>query len=173
MAHETWPTDATTLGTSVVPTADSTDIVPTRQRGRKRPAQAGSGFLEWGMASEPLAGQPESGDLGLVLPFPGGILVGALDGLGHGDEAAAAARAAAEVLRAQPDAPVIWLVRQCHNALGDTRGAVMSLASFSARYGTLTWMGIGNVAGLPRPHSPAPPPPRKTLPPPWGWRSLH
>ena len=100
------------------------------------------------MASAPLAGQPESGDLGLVLPFPGGTLIGALDGLGHGDEAAAAARAAAGVLRAQPDAHVIWLVRQCHEALAETRGVVMSLASFSERYATLTWIGIGNVEGL-------------------------
>ena len=100
------------------------------------------------MAGEPLAGQPESGDLGLVLPFPGGTLIGALDGLGHGDEAAAAARAAAGVLRAQPDAHVIWLVRQCHEALAETRGVVMSLASFSERYATLTWIGIGNVEGL-------------------------
>ncbi len=124
---------------------------------------AGKGLLEWGMASEPLAGQSESGDLGLVLPFPGGILLGALDGLGHGDEAAAASRAAAEVLRAQPDAPVIWLVRQCHEALGDTRGVVMSLASFSARYGTLTWIGIGNVEGLLVRASAAANPPRETL----------
>lgn len=125
-----------------------------------RPARRG--LLEWGIASEPLAGQPESGDLGLVLPFPGGVLLGALDGLGHGDEAAAASRAAAEVLRAQPDAPVIWLVRQCHGALGDTRGVVMSLASFSARYGTLTWIGIGNVEGL-LVRANAANPPRETL----------
>ena len=124
---------------------------------------SGNALLEWGMASEPLAGQPASGDLGLVLPFPGGILVGALDGLGHGDEAAAAARAAAAVLRAQPDAPVIWLVRQCHEALGETRGVVMSLASFSARYGTLTWIGIGNVEGLLLRASAAANPPRETL----------
>jgi phosphoserine phosphatase RsbX len=124
---------------------------------------AGNALLEWGMAGEPLAGQSESGDLGLVLPFPGGILVGALDGLGHGDEAAAAARAAAEVLRSQPDAPVIWLVRECHAALGETRGVVMSLASFSARYATMTWIGIGNVEGLLVRADAAASPPRETL----------
>jgi phosphoserine phosphatase RsbX len=124
---------------------------------------ARNGLLEWGMAGQPLAGQSESGDLGLVLPFPGGILVGALDGLGHGDEAAAVARSAAEVLRAQPEAPVIWLVRECHRALGDTRGVVMSLASFSARYATLTWIGIGNVEGLLLRADAAATPPRETL----------
>jgi phosphoserine phosphatase RsbX len=124
---------------------------------------AANGLLEWGLATEPLAGQPESGDLGLVLPFPGGILVGAVDGLGHGDEAAAAARAAAEVLRSQPDAPVIWLVRECHEALGETRGVVMSLASFNARYATMTWIGIGNVEGLLVRADGAASPPRETL----------
>lgn len=41
MAHETWPTDATTLGTSVVRIADSTDIVTARQRGRELAAEIG------------------------------------------------------------------------------------------------------------------------------------
>jgi hypothetical protein len=111
-------------------------------------SRSGNALLEWGMASEPLAGQPESGDLGLVLPFPGGILIGALDGLGHGDEAAAAARAAAEVLETEREAPVVHLLQRCHEALVKTRGVVMSLASFSARERTLTWIGIGNVEGL-------------------------
>jgi hypothetical protein len=111
-------------------------------------SRSGNALLEWGMASEPLAGQPESGDLGLVLPFPGGILIGALDGLGHGDEAAAAARAAAAVLETEREAPVVHLLQRCHEALVKTRGVVMSLASFSARERTLTWIGIGNVEGL-------------------------
>jgi len=105
-------------------------------------------LIEWGVASRPLAGQRESGDLGLVAPFAGGLLVGVVDGLGHGDEAAAAARAASEVLRAQPEAPVLWLMRCCHEALHETRGVVMSLASLSTAYGTLTWIGVGNVLGL-------------------------
>ena len=105
-------------------------------------------LVEWGVASEPLAGQPESGDLGVVFPFRGGVLVGAVDGLGHGDEAAAAAKAAAAVLRGQPDAPVTWLLRRCHEALVETRGVVMSVASFSARHGTMEWIGVGNVEGI-------------------------
>ncbi|MGE0453583.1 MAG: SpoIIE family protein phosphatase [Vicinamibacteria bacterium] len=103
---------------------------------------------DWFSAARPMPGQARSGDLSLVVPFPGGCLVAAIDGIGHGDEAAAAARAAGEVLRAHADAPVIWLVRRCHEALLETRGVVMSLASFVAQYETLTWIGVGNVEGL-------------------------
>ncbi len=41
MAHELWSHDATTLGASVVPIADSTDIVTARQRGRELASQIG------------------------------------------------------------------------------------------------------------------------------------
>jgi serine/threonine-protein kinase RsbT len=41
MAHETWPNDPPTLGTSVVRIADSTDIVTARQRGRELAGQIG------------------------------------------------------------------------------------------------------------------------------------
>ncbi len=41
MAHDVWPHDATTLEASVVPIADSTDIVTARQRGRELASQIG------------------------------------------------------------------------------------------------------------------------------------
>jgi negative regulator of sigma-B (phosphoserine phosphatase) len=105
-------------------------------------------FIDWGVASRTLAGQPASGDLGVVLPFDAGVLVAVLDGVGHGDEAAAAAKAADKVLREQPDAAVVDLIERCHEALIGTRGVVMSLASFSADEGTLSWSGVGNVEGV-------------------------
>src|SRR5437764_14087643 len=43
---------------------------------------------------------------------------------------------------------VILLVGRCHKRLRSTRGVVMSLASFDARESIMTWIGIGNVAGL-------------------------
>ena len=105
-------------------------------------------FIDWGVASRTLAGQPASGDLGVVLPFDAGVLVAVLDGVGHGDEAAAAAKAADKVLRQQPDAPVVDLIERCHEALIGTRGVVMSLASFNAAEGTMSWSGVGNVEGV-------------------------
>jgi negative regulator of sigma-B (phosphoserine phosphatase) len=83
-----------------------------------------------------------------VATSPGRALLGALDGLGHGEEAAAASAIAVGVLEEEPEAPLERLIRRCHEALLQTRGVVMSLASFDGREGTLTWSGVGNVAGV-------------------------
>lgn len=101
-----------------------------------------------------MAGQVTSGDRHLVTPFPGGVLVAVVDGLGHGPEAAEAAAQAVRTLESHPEQPVISLVKRCHEALRGTRGAVMSLASYSARDSTMIWLGVGNVQGvvLRRPH---------------------
>lgn len=122
-------------------------------------------LLEWGVAQRALPGQGESGDQFVVRPFRDGALLAAVDGLGHGSEAAAAARTAVGVLTAAARAreSVISLVRRCHEALLETRGAVMSLASFNAQDSTLTWLGIGNVEGVLARADPAVAPPRETL----------
>jgi negative regulator of sigma-B (phosphoserine phosphatase) len=99
-----------------------------------------------GVACAPLAGQTSSGDRGMVVEFPGGALVAAIDGLGHGDEASLAAHEAELVLEDDPGAPVDELVHRCHARLKNTRGAVMTLASF--QQGAMTWVGVGNVEAV-------------------------
>jgi hypothetical protein len=74
-------------------------------------------------------------------------LVAALDGSGHGLEAARAARAGGEVLRAHGTDDLLALVLRCHEALRGTRGAAVSLAFFAAGTDEMTWLGIGNVEG--------------------------
>ena len=104
--------------------------------------------LEWWVAQHALPGQTTSGDHPLVQEFPGGVLIAAIDGLGHGSEAAAAADVAIRVLRALAAEPVLALLNRCHEALRGTRGVVMSLARYDAREGTVTWTGVGNVEGV-------------------------
>ncbi len=104
--------------------------------------------VEWGSAGVPIEGEVESGDAHVVVGFPYGVLVGLVDGLGHGPEAAAAAREAIRLLEAHAGEPVLDLVERCHEALRHTRGAVMSLASFDARVASITWIGVGNVEGI-------------------------
>lgn len=104
--------------------------------------------LDWGVATLPLNGQPESGDRYVVQSFPGGVLLAVIDGLGHGSEAATAATAAEFILRADPQEPVISLIRHCHESLRLTRGVVMSVVSFDASHGLITWLGVGNVRGV-------------------------
>ncbi|HEX4600987.1 MAG TPA: SpoIIE family protein phosphatase [Gemmatimonadales bacterium] len=105
-------------------------------------------LIEYGVATLALAGETESGDLHLVQPAGTGVLVSVVDGLGHGPEAAAAARAAITALARQAPAPVLTLLQACHQALIGTRGVVMSLASFDRADGAMTWVGVGNVEGV-------------------------
>lgn len=105
-------------------------------------------LIEWDVASLTLPGQPQTGDSYLVAPFPHGLLCAAVDGLGHGPLAAAAAARAVAVLQRHASAPVAALAALCHADLRETRGVVLSLASFDFSARTMSWLGVGNVAGV-------------------------
>src|SRR2546425_10034416 len=107
-----------------------------------------SPFLEWGAATRPIPGETVCGDLHLVKPFDNGALVAVVDGLGHGLEAISVARIAIQVLEGQADQSVITLVKRCHEALINTRGVVLTLASFNTLDAMVSWLSVGNVAGL-------------------------
>jgi len=103
---------------------------------------------DYGIAKVALPGQGESGDLHLICPRSDGLLVAAIDGIGHGESAAAAAKAATLILKAHADQPIITLVQLCHEELRSTRGVVLSLASIELSHGLMTWLGVGNVQGV-------------------------
>jgi hypothetical protein len=105
-------------------------------------------MVEYGVAKFVLPGQGESGDHHLVCCNRNGILVAAIDGIGHGEEAANAAKAAVALLRRSGDEPIISLVERCHDKLRATRGAVLSLACVDSEHGMMTWLGVGNVQGV-------------------------
>lgn len=104
------------------------------------------GAVEWAAAGRALPGQNESGDRAVVLDAGGHkALFAVLDGLGHGEAAAAAATRAVAVLADNPAEPLDVLIVMCHRALADTRGAAMSLALVDTE-DRLQWLGVGNVA---------------------------
>ena len=103
--------------------------------------------IEWAVAELAQPGQSESGDRHLVLSTMDGGLVAVVDGLGHGAEAASAAKVAVRALERGADRPIVQLLRDCHQSLIGTRGAVMSVAAFSFADETMTWLGVGNVEG--------------------------
>ena len=105
-------------------------------------------IIEYGMATYALPGQKESGDRYLVRHRSNGVLVAVVDGLGHGDEAAVAAKLAISVLQGSRHESVITLVQECHEKLRASRGVVMSMAWIDAKQGLMTWIGVGNVQGL-------------------------
>jgi len=103
--------------------------------------------IEWAVADLPQPGQSESGDRHLVLSTADGGLVAVVDGLGHGAEAASAAKMAVMALERGADRPLVQIVRDCHQSLIGTRGAVLSAAAFSVIDDSMTWLGVGNVEG--------------------------
>jgi negative regulator of sigma-B (phosphoserine phosphatase) len=108
-------------------------------------AASQSELIEWGVAARAFPGEARSGDAHVIEPFPGGVLVAVVDGLGHGSEAADAAGAATDILVRNAHETPIALVRRCHEGLLGTRGVVMSLASFAGSNHTMSWLGVGNV----------------------------
>ena len=108
----------------------------------------GAALIDWGVATLTLAGERESGDLHLVKPIGTGVLVSVVDGLGHGADAAAAARAAVAALNRHAQESVLLLLQRCHEALAGTRGVVVSVALFDRTDGSMTWLGVGNVEGV-------------------------
>lgn len=104
-------------------------------------------LLDIGIAALTLPGQVESGDLHIVTSFAGGILVAVVDGIGHGHEAAKVARITEEVVKNKPGEALGPLIKRCHEELRNTRGVVMSVASFNHADKIMTWAGVGNVQG--------------------------
>src|SRR5207302_7753320 len=96
--------------------------------------------LEIGLATRTRAGESQTGDAHLVKPVGGGVvggggrargggtLIAVTDGLGHGAEAADAARKAIATLERHAGKSVLTLMQQCHAALIGTRGVVLTLA---------------------------------------------
>lgn len=105
-------------------------------------------MVEWGFDTRIAPGAGESGDLHVVQTLPEGVLVGALDGLGHGVAAADASRLCGSLLTAFAGEPLDELVSRCHAALRGTRGVALSLCRLDERASTWSWVGVGNVSGV-------------------------
>lgn len=104
--------------------------------------------IEWAVAELVQPGQVESGDRALVLATgESGLVAAVVDGLGHGAEAASAAKVAVRAIERSAHKPVVQLLRESHNSLMGTRGAVISVAVFNTHDETMTWLGVGDVEG--------------------------
>lgn len=111
-------------------------------------SNASSTLIEWAVATRLLPGQHVSGDSYAVQSWPEGVMLAAVDGLGHGREAAHAARRAIQLVKKHSRESVIALLQRCHEGLRRTRGAVMSIGTLHRVENTLTWAGVGDVEGV-------------------------
>jgi negative regulator of sigma-B (phosphoserine phosphatase) len=106
-----------------------------------------------GIASRALPGETVCGDVHVSKRLSRGRLVAAIDGLGHGADAAHVAGIAAAIIEGHAEDPVASLIQRCHEALRSTRGVVMSLVAFDLARRSMTWLGVGNVQGILLRHS--------------------
>ncbi len=104
-------------------------------------------WIEWDVCARPLPGERVSGDLEVAVPCDDGVLLGAIDGLGHGEAAAEAANSARAILLDSPCVPLDELVTRCHRQLHRSRGVAVTLA-FIRPDGRLAWLGVGNVEAV-------------------------
>jgi hypothetical protein len=111
-------------------------------------AKRETALLSWGVSASTRVGEEVSGDLHLVMTGGDIALAAAVDGVGHGPEAAVAAQRAIAILQQSNGEGLVDLVRSCHEELKGTRGAVMSVASFDGRADRMTWLGVGNVEAI-------------------------
>jgi phosphoserine phosphatase RsbX len=105
-------------------------------------------IIECGVAFRARRGEAGCGDVHVVAARPDGVLVAAVDGLGHGKEAEVAATAATSCLQAHAYDRLEALFARCHETLRSTRGAVMSAATFDRARDSMAWLAVGNVVGV-------------------------
>lgn len=101
--------------------------------------------VEWAACATAAPGERRSGDAYLVQETGAGVLIGVVDGLGHGDEAADVAERALASLRETAGRSVPQSLTACHKTLHGSRGVVMTVAALDLGAMCLTWAAVGNV----------------------------
>jgi phosphoserine phosphatase RsbX len=113
-----------------------------------QPMTKPSAAIEWNIEVRPFGGAGPCGDLEVVVVDNRTGVFAVADGLGHGSEAAMAAKAAATVIQQRSDTDIIHLMTDCHHALRRTRGAALSIAVFGWSDSSMIWLGVGNVSAI-------------------------
>jgi anti-sigma regulatory factor (Ser/Thr protein kinase) len=103
------------------------------------------GRLEVAHVVRPCRGQMVSGDDVLVTEAQGRVLIAVVDGLGHGQSAHQAARAATRFLRTGAASGPAEAMRQVHLHLRGTVGAAASLCRIDLATGALRYAAVGNT----------------------------
>lgn len=101
--------------------------------------------LEIGALVIPKPGETECGDAWCYTERVEGVLVMAVDGLGHGLAAAQAANEACRVFESEKHRPAMRIMQSLHEALRPTRGAAATLLEIDWDAGRATSVAVGNV----------------------------
>lgn len=103
---------------------------------------------EVGVLGRAYPGESVSGDHALWLWTEEALLVGMVDGLGHGPEAREAADRATELMREKPQLPLERMLEHCDMGLQGTRGAALGIVRLERTSGALSHACVGNIATL-------------------------
>ena len=103
--------------------------------------------MEIGAVSLPYPGEQESGDGWAVWSRPDRVTAMVVDGLGHGPAAALAAREALRVFDDVAGRSPREALEAVHGALRATRGAAVAIAAIDTGRRSVTFAGVGNIAG--------------------------
>jgi anti-sigma regulatory factor (Ser/Thr protein kinase)/serine/threonine protein phosphatase PrpC len=95
--------------------------------------------------NRPCRGEMVSGDAVSVTEVEGGVLIGVVDGLGHGRSAHLAAKAATRLLRSHGSPDLVHVMSQLHERLQNTVGAAVSVCWIDLASGTVRYSAIGNT----------------------------
>ena len=102
--------------------------------------------LPAGAVSLPKNGEQVCGDAWTLVQGRGRVVLFVVDGLGHGPEAAKAARIAVEAVERHRELDAANLMEAVHNALRPTRGAAAAVAMLQAESELCTFCGVGNIS---------------------------
>ena len=102
--------------------------------------------LQVGVVSVPVRGETVCGDGWKVKANADRTYLMVVDGLGHGEFAAEAAREAERILSEAQSSSPLAVLRDCHDALRKTRGAAVAVAAIDRDKGTLSFCGLGNIS---------------------------
>jgi anti-sigma regulatory factor (Ser/Thr protein kinase)/serine/threonine protein phosphatase PrpC len=130
-------------GTTI--TARKWKVLPAQPVAEADAAVPDQGLLEYGALSAPYQQGEMSGDALVIQENEPQVLLGVIDGLGHGPEAYRASQKAAAYIRANSHLNLTNLLEDCHTQLLRTRGAVIGLAKVDLSRSLVTCAVVGNV----------------------------
>lgn len=101
--------------------------------------------LDCGVATRAYPGKEVNGDAFVIEPWNKSVLVGVIDGVGHGPLAHQAAQAARKYVEDHANQPLKAIFRGVGRVCHATQGVVMALAAFDWAQARLTFASVGNV----------------------------
>jgi anti-sigma regulatory factor (Ser/Thr protein kinase) len=104
--------------------------------------------MEFGIVSLPKSGEEVCGDGWSCEALADKSLCLVADGLGHGAQAAAAARGAIDVVTEHRDKTPTEIIERAHEALRSTRGAALGVAQIDYARNLIRFCGVGNIGAV-------------------------